>query len=65
MERPKNKNRESNGDLGLDGRHRLGGHNNQPIVSISGQGNVEEETRPGWNVWGGTVSSLWPSNSST
>jgi hypothetical protein len=35
---------ESNGALGLDGRHRMGGHNNQPIVSVSGLRDIREET---------------------
>jgi hypothetical protein len=28
----------------------MGGHNNQPIVGISGRGDIGEETRPGRNV---------------
>ncbi len=43
IEQPKNENRESNRALGLGGRHRMGGHNNQPIVGVSGRGDIGEE----------------------
>jgi hypothetical protein len=48
------KNREMGGPLALDGRHLMGGHNNQPKVVVDGEGGVGEETRPGpvRNVWG-------------
>jgi hypothetical protein len=36
----------------------MGGHNNQPIVGVSGQGDIKEEKQPGRNVWGGLVSSF-------
>jgi hypothetical protein len=35
IEQTKNKNRESNGALGFDGFHWIGGHNNQPKVGLS------------------------------
>ncbi len=35
IEQTKNKNRESNGALGFDGLHWMGGHNNQPKVGLS------------------------------
>ncbi len=37
--------------LALDGRHLMGGHNNQLQVVVNGEGGVIEETRLGWNVW--------------
>jgi hypothetical protein len=40
----------------------MGGHNNQPKVSINGGWGIEEERRPGWSVWGGVVSSLGAAN---
>ena len=44
MERPKNKNRRSNGGLALDGCHRLGRHNIQPIDGASvSRGDVGKE----------------------
>jgi hypothetical protein len=49
------KNREMGGSLALDGRHFMGGHNNQPKVGIAGGRGIEEERRPGRNVWGGVV----------
>jgi hypothetical protein len=52
------KNREMGGPLALDGRRLMGGHNNQPKVGIDGGRGIEEERRPGRNVWGGVVSSL-------
>jgi hypothetical protein len=55
MERLKNKNSESDEDLGLDSRQLLGGHNNQLIVNVRGRGNIEEKMRPGRNVWGGAA----------
>jgi hypothetical protein len=44
IEQPKNENRESDGALGLGGRHRMAGHNNQPNVGISGRGDIGEGT---------------------
>jgi hypothetical protein len=38
------------------------GHNNQPKVSINDGRGIEEERRPGRNVWGGVVSSLGAAN---
>jgi len=38
--------------LALDGCRLMGGHNNQPKVVVDGEGGVEEETRPGQNMWG-------------
>jgi hypothetical protein len=52
------KNREMGGSFALDCHRLMGGHNNQPKVSINGGRGIEEERRPGWNVWGGVVSSL-------
>ncbi len=40
----KNENRESDGVLGLDGHHQMGGHINQPIVVVSGLRDIGEET---------------------
>ncbi len=48
---------ESNKALCLDGRHRMGGHNNQ-IVGISSPRDIGEETQPGRDMWGGVVSSF-------
>ncbi len=50
------------GPLALDGRRLMGGHNNQPKVGIDGGRGIEEERRPGRNVWGGVVSSLGAAN---
>jgi hypothetical protein len=50
------------GPLVLDGRRLMGGHNNQPKVGIDGGKGIEEERRPGKNVWGGVVSSLGAAN---
>jgi hypothetical protein len=52
------KNREMGGPFALDDRHLMGGHNNQPKVGIDGGRGIEEERRPGQNMWGGVVSSL-------
>ncbi len=52
------KNREMGGPLALDGRRLMGGHNNQPKVGIDSGRGVEEERRPGRNVWGCVDSSL-------
>ncbi len=52
------KNREMGGPFALDGRRLMGGHNNQPKVGINGGSSIEEERRPGRNMWGGVVSSL-------
>ncbi len=56
------KNREMGGPFASDGRHLMGGHNNQPKVSINGGRGIEEERRPGQNVWGGVVSLLGAAN---
>ncbi len=50
------------GPLALDGRHLMGGHNNQPKVGIDGGRGIEEERGPGWNVWGSVVSLLEAAN---
>ena len=52
------KNSKMGGPLALDGCHLMGGHNNQPKVGIDGGRGIEEERRPGWNLWGGVVSLL-------
>jgi hypothetical protein len=54
--RQKNSNME--GPLALDGRCLMEGHNNQPKVGIASGRGIEEERRPGRNVWGGVVSLL-------
>ncbi len=56
------KNSKMGGPFALDGRRLMGGHNNQPKVGISGGRGIKEERRPGWNVWGGVVSSLGATN---
>jgi hypothetical protein len=50
------------GPFALDGCHLMGGHNNQPKVGINGGRGIEEERRPGWNMWGGVVSLLGAAN---
>jgi hypothetical protein len=40
----------------------MGGQNNQPIAGISGQGDIEEETQPEQNAWGGVVSLFQAAN---
>jgi hypothetical protein len=55
-------NREMGGPLALDGRRLMGGHNNQPKVGIDGGRGIKEERQPGWNKWGGVVSSLGAAN---
>jgi hypothetical protein len=52
------KNREMGGPFALDGCHLMEGHNNQPKVGINYGRGIEEERRPGRNMWGGVVSSL-------
>ncbi len=44
------KNREMGGPFALDGRHLMGGHNNQPKVGIDGGRGIEEERQLGRNV---------------
>ncbi len=56
------KNSKMEGPLALDGRHLMERHNNQPKVGIDGGRGIEEERRPGRNVWGGVVSSLGVAN---
>ena len=56
------KNSEMGGPLALDGRRVMGGHNNQPKFGIDGGRGIEEERRPGRNVWGGVVSLLGAAN---
>ncbi len=46
------KNREMGGPFALDGRPLMEGHNNQPKVGINYGSGIEEERRPGRNVWG-------------
>ena len=50
------------GPWASDGCRLMGGHNNQPKVSINGGRGIEEERRPGRNVWGGVVSLLGAAN---
>ncbi len=47
------KNRETGGVLALGGRRSINTYNNQMEVGVQGGGYIEEEARPGWNVWGG------------
>ncbi len=56
------KNREMGGLFALDGRRLMEGHNNQRKVSIDDGRGIEEERRPGRNVWGGVVSLLGAAN---
>ncbi len=56
------KNSKMGGPLALDGRRLMGGHNNQPKVSINGGRGIEEERRPGRNMWEGVVSLLGAAN---
>ncbi len=46
------KNREMGGPFALDGRRLMEGHNNQPKDSINDGRVIEEDRRPGRNVWG-------------
>jgi hypothetical protein len=55
-------NSEMGGPLALDGRHLMGGHNNQPKVGVEGGKGTEEERRPGRNMWGGVVTVLGAAN---
>ncbi len=55
-------NSEMGGPLVLDGSRLIGGHNNQPKVGIDDGRGIEEERRPGRNVWEGVVSSLGAAN---
>ncbi len=56
------KNRDMGGPFALDGRCLMGGHNNKPKVGINCERGIEEERRPGRNVWGGVVSLLGAAN---
>jgi hypothetical protein len=56
------KNREMGGPFALDGRRLMEGHNNQPKVGMDNGRGIEEERRPGRNVWGGFVSSHGAAN---
>ncbi len=56
------KNREIGGVLALGGRRSINTYNNQMEVGIRGGGYIEEEARPGQNVWWGKVPSFLPSN---
>ncbi len=47
------KNREIGGALALGGRRSINTYNNQMEVGVRGGGCIEEEARPGRNVWGG------------
>ncbi len=52
------KNREMGGPFALHGCRLMGGHNNQPKVSIDSGRGIEEERQPGRNVGRGGVISL-------
>jgi hypothetical protein len=56
------KNREMGGPFALDGCRLMEGHHNQPKFGIDDARGIEEESRPGRNVWGGVVSSLDAAN---
>jgi hypothetical protein len=56
------KNREKDGALVLSGHHLVKRCNNQLIVDVSGGGCMKKETRPGRNVQGDSMLSLWLSN---
>jgi hypothetical protein len=45
--------REIGGALALGGRHSINTYNNHMEVGVRGGGYIEEEARPGRNVWGG------------
>jgi hypothetical protein len=47
------KNRVIEGALALGGRRSINTYNNQIEVGIRGGGYIEEEARPGQNMWGG------------
>ncbi len=47
------KNRVIGGALALGGRRSINTYNNQMEVGVRGGGYIEEEARPGWNMWGG------------
>jgi hypothetical protein len=47
------KNSEIGGVLALGGCRSINTYNNQMEVSIRGRGYIEEEARPGRNMWGG------------
>jgi hypothetical protein len=47
------KNREIGGALALVGRRSINTYNNQMEIGPQGGGYIEEEARPGWNVWVG------------
>ncbi len=49
--------------MDLGSRHSINTYNNQMEVGIRGGGYIEEEARPGRDVWGGgEVPSFLPSN---
>ena len=48
--------------MALGGRRSINTYNNQMEVGIRGEGYIEEEARPGQNVWRGKVPSFLPSN---
>ncbi len=50
------------GALALGGRRSINTFNNQMEVGIRGGGYIEEEVRPGQNVWEGEVPLFLPSN---
>jgi hypothetical protein len=56
------KNREIGGALALGGHRSINTYNNQMEVGIRGEGYIEEEARPGQNMWGGEVPSFLPSS---
>ncbi len=58
-------NQQKNKEMGeplADGRHLMGGHNNQPKKGIGGGRGIEEERQPGRNVWGECCLFYWSGN---
>ena len=56
------KNREIGGALALGGRRSINTYSNQIEVGVQGGRYIEEEARPGRNMWGGEVPLFLPSN---
>jgi hypothetical protein len=56
------KNREIEGALALGGRHSINTYNNQMEIGVQGGGYIEEEARPGQDMWGGQGPVVLPSN---
>ncbi len=48
--------------MALGGGHSINKYNHQMEVGVQGGGYIEEEVRPGRNMWGGEVPSFLPSN---